>query len=100
MSHLIPAASHKSRCLPTLNARELGAYQHAHEYRLSNSRERSAKPSKVALSACLRKLAGGRKRLTESDPGLLKGLQALVEPASRGDPMSPLRRTCKSTSHL
>ena len=34
------------------------------------------------------------------DLGLLKALRALVEPASRGDPISPLRWTCKSTTHL
>jgi DDE family transposase len=32
--------------------------------------------------------------------GLLDALDALVEPASRGDPMSPLRWTCKSTTRL
>ena len=39
---------------------------------------------------------GGRKSLTEADPGLLDDLNALVEPDARGDPMSPLRWTCKS----
>ncbi|MGH8431933.1 MAG: ISAzo13 family transposase, partial [Solimonas sp.] len=48
----------------------------------------------------LRKVGGGRKRLTESDPGLLDALEQLVEPTSRGDPMSPLRWTCKSTVRL
>ncbi len=43
---------------------------------------------------------GGRKRLTESDPGLVAALEALVDPVTRGDPMSPLRWTTKSTRHL
>ncbi len=43
---------------------------------------------------------GGRKKLTELNVGLLDSLDALVEPTSRGDPMSPLRWTCKSTSKL
>src|SRR5712691_2473819 len=43
---------------------------------------------------------GGRKPLTEHDPTLLQDLEALVEPTSRGDPQSPLRWTCKSTSKL
>ena len=38
--------------------------------------------------------------LTESDPGLLEALERLIEPATRGDPMSPLRWTCKSTAKL
>ncbi len=48
----------------------------------------------------IRRPGGGRKKLTEHEPGLLKALDALVEPTSRGDPMSPLRWTCKSTRKL
>jgi hypothetical protein len=43
---------------------------------------------------------GGRKRLVDLDASLLADLDALVEPTSRGDPMSPLRWTCKSTTRL
>lgn len=43
---------------------------------------------------------GGRKRLIETDPGLRPALLALVEPAERGDPASPLRWTTKSTRKL
>ena len=43
---------------------------------------------------------GGRKPLTSHDPDLLRDLEALVEPVTRGDPMSPLRWTCKSTRQL
>jgi hypothetical protein len=45
----------------------------------------------------IRGVGGGREKLTAKDADLLRGLDALVEPASRGDPMSPLRWTCKST---
>ena len=48
----------------------------------------------------VRKPGGGRKSLTETDPGLLAALEALVDPATRGDPMSPLRWTTKSTRQL
>jgi transposase len=48
----------------------------------------------------LRAAGGGRKRKTESDPGLLPALEALVDPATRGDPDSPLRWTSKSTRTL
>jgi biotin operon repressor len=43
---------------------------------------------------------GGRKPLSQKDPGLLKELESLVEPVTRGDPVSPLRWTCKSTRKL
>ena len=58
------------------------------------------KNPKARVDSRLRKKGGGRKRLSESDPGLSVALEDLVEPVSRGDPMSPLRWTCKSTSHL
>ena len=48
----------------------------------------------------IRRSGGGRKKLTEQDPQLLSALEALVEPATRGDPQSPLRWTCKSTRQL
>ena len=37
-----------------------------------------------------RRPGGGRKPLTEHDPKLLACLEALVDPVTRGDPMSPL----------
>jgi hypothetical protein len=48
----------------------------------------------------VRRPGGGRKRLSEVDAGLLPALLALVEPDERGDPMSPLRWTTKSTRNL
>jgi hypothetical protein len=60
---------------------------------------RKAKP-KAPVSTRIRSPGGGRKALTESDPGLWGALEALVEPMSRGDPRSPLRWTCKSTTQL
>jgi len=42
----------------------------------------------------------GDEREAEVDPGLRPALLALVEPGSRGDPMSPLRWTTKSTRNL
>ena len=47
-----------------------------------------------------RRTGGGRKAVTKTDPGVLAALLALVEPGSRGDPMSPLRWTTKSLRHL
>jgi|HubBroStandDraft_6_1064221.scaffolds.fasta_scaffold94262_2 hypothetical protein len=47
-----------------------------------------------------RRRGGGRKRLADLDPGLVPALLALVEPATRGDPVSPLRWTTRSTRNL
>jgi hypothetical protein len=48
----------------------------------------------------VRRPGAGRIPLTRSDPGLLEGLDRLIDPVSRGDPTSPLRWTCKSTANL
>src|SRR5580765_4381914 len=48
----------------------------------------------------IRRPGGGRRPLVADDPGLLPALLALVEPHERGDPMSPLRWTCKSLRRL
>src|SRR5207244_9748632 len=48
----------------------------------------------------VRRPGGGRKRAAEVDPGLRPALLALVEPQERGDPVSPLRWTAKSTRAL
>ena len=48
----------------------------------------------------VRSPGGGRKRLIERDDQLVADLEALVQPATRGDPESPLRWTCKSTTQL
>ena len=61
--------------------------------------ERSAK-SRLVAAARVRSPGGGRRTLTQSDPGLLEALERLIDPATRGDPMSPLRWTCKSTAKL
>jgi transposase len=51
-------------------------------------------------SARVRALGGGRKKLSETDRGLVAQLRALVDPETRGDPMSPLVWTTKSTRNL
>jgi transposase len=48
----------------------------------------------------IRRPGGGRKRAVAQDPSLLRDLEALVEPVTRGDPESPLRWTCKSLRKL
>jgi hypothetical protein len=51
-------------------------------------------------SARVRRVGGGSKRLTQTDPQIEQALEELVAPDTRGDPMSPLRWTLKSTSQL
>jgi hypothetical protein len=48
----------------------------------------------------IRRPGGGRHPLNANDPTLVRDLEALIEPTTRGDPQSPLRWTCKSTRNL
>ncbi|MDQ0605182.1 transposase [Streptomyces canus] len=48
----------------------------------------------------IRRPGGGRKRVVDLNPAVRKALLTLVEPDVRGDPMSPLRWTTKSTRKL
>lgn len=48
----------------------------------------------------IRKIGAGRKRLADTDKTILKDLEDLVEPTARGDPVSSLRWTIKSTYTL
>ena len=38
-----------------------------------------------------RQRGGGRKKIQDKNPSILKALQAMVDSSCRGDPMSPLR---------
>jgi transposase len=51
-------------------------------------------------TARMRRPGAGRKRRAMQDPALLRDLETLVEPTTRGDPQSPLRWTCKSVRRL
>jgi transposase len=54
----------------------------------------------VELPERARRPGAGRKKKTEEDPTLLADLERLVDPVTRGDPMSPLRWTAKSLRNL
>src|SRR5262245_9321086 len=56
-------------------------------------------PTRLA-AARIRRPGGGRKPLTAADADLGLALDALIDPATRGDPESPLRWTCKRTRRL
>jgi hypothetical protein len=66
---------------------------------LAELTEREETPD-MALPSRLRVAGGGRKRCIEADPELMEALEQLVDPVTRGDPESPLRWTCKSTTQL
>ncbi len=48
----------------------------------------------------VRRPGGGRRSLAANNPEILKELESLVEPLSRGDPESALRWTCNSLREL
>jgi len=48
----------------------------------------------------VRKPGAGRKTLSEKNPLLIEALNKLMEPYTIGDPMRPLRWTCKSTQKI
>ena len=54
----------------------------------------------VEATGRIRRSGGGRRRLQDVQPGLEAALERLVDPATRGNPMSPLRWTCKSRAKL
>jgi hypothetical protein len=66
---------------------------------LEDLAERAVDPARETTER-VRKEGGGRKRHTERDPGLSVALEQLIDPMTRGDPQSPLRWTCKSTTQL
>ncbi len=70
------------------------------EARGKGKRKGGTPATPTAPASRVRAPGGGRKRLVDIDKELLSDLDALVEPTSRGDPMSPLRWTCKSTTRL
>ena len=67
------------------------------ELRVQNTPDRETAP--LAANRA-RKPGGGRKTLLARNPDLPAKLERLVDSATRGDPMSPLRWTSKSTAKL
>ncbi len=61
---------------------------------------RSPADASRATTKRVRRPGGGRRAVIAHDPRLLGALETLVDPVTRGDPMSPLRWTCKSAARL
>jgi hypothetical protein len=114
---LATLASKLALILPHLNERQrrvvLGAEARALGYGGVTLVARAAQVSRTTVHAALadldtavpgrarsRRPGGGRPALAEQDATLVADLDALIEPLTRGDPMSPLRWTCKSTRQL
>ena len=57
-------------------------------------------PKSMSATDHVRLGGGGRKTITSQDPRILRRLKVMVESNTRGDPMSPLLWTCKSTREL
>ena len=62
--------------------------------------EERESPNAVAPASRVRRPGGGGKPLTKTDPKIKSVLEELVSPVTRGDPMSSLRWTLKSTYTL
>jgi hypothetical protein len=62
--------------------------------------ERGGKDADPLPPGRQRRRGGGRKRLSEQQPGLVKAIEAIVDAATRGDPMTPLKWTSKSLSKI
>jgi len=54
----------------------------------------------VVATGRIRRPGAGRPSLKKTQPGLEAALERLVAPLTRGDPMSPLRWTCKSRAKV
>src|SRR5712691_219985 len=117
MNEQVALARKLASILPQLNERQrrlvLAAEARALGHGGVTRVARAARVSRTTVHAALaeldtagpdsdrsRRSGGGRASCQVSDPTLLRDLEALVAPTTRGDPMSPLRWTCKSTRQL
>jgi hypothetical protein len=56
--------------------------------------------SEIDSPGKIRRSGAGRKKLVEADPEIYDALESLIDPVTRGDPVTPLKWTCKSTRRL
>jgi hypothetical protein len=83
----------------SLVARASGVSRRAIHQGLSELKQKPDHAQRAGGSR-IRRRGGGRKKTLTKDPSLIQDLEKLVEPATRGDPESPLRWTCKSVRKL
>jgi transposase len=81
-------------------ARATGVSRRAITEGMKELRQREGSRESVPARSRIRRKGAGRKRTVDKDPALRQDLDRLVDPATRGDPESPLRWTCKSVRKL
>ena len=81
-------------------ARATGVSRRAITEGMKELRQREGSRESVPAQSRIRRKGAGRKRTVDKDPALRQDLDRLVDPATRGDPESPLRWTCKSVRKL
>jgi hypothetical protein len=84
----------------SLVARATGVSRRAITEGLKELSEQRVSGKALPAQSRIRRKGAGRKRAVDKDPGLRGDLDRLVDPATRGDPESPLRWTCKSVRIL
>ena len=48
----------------------------------------------------VRKVGGGRAKISDKEPGIIRALEEIINSGTRGDPESSLRWTCKSVRNI
>src|SRR6204780_3230033 len=84
----------------SLVARATGVSRRAITEGLKELSQQKVSGDPLPSQSRIRRRGAGRKRTVDKDPGLRGDLDRLVDPATRGDPESPLRWTCKSVRML
>ena len=84
----------------SLVARATGVSRRAITEGMKELSQQKVSGEPVLSQSRIRRKGAGRKRTVDKDPGLRADLDRLVNPATRGDPESPLRWTCKSVRVL
>jgi hypothetical protein len=108
LATILPQLNEKQRRLVLgAEARALGRGGIARVARASGMAEATVRKGLRELSGPssdhperIRNPGGGDKRTVDRDPTLRTDLEQLIDPVTRGDPMSPLRWTCKSLRKL
>jgi hypothetical protein len=102
MRRLVAAAESEALGYGGISAvgRATGVSRRAITEGMKELRQRKTARRVPPAQARIRREGAGRKRTVDKDPDLLKDLDRLVDPVTRGDPESPLRWTCKSVRRL
>lgn len=81
-------------------ARATGVSRRAITEGIKELQQQEARRGLRPVPSRIRRQGAGRKRAIDKDPTLRTDLDRRVDPATRGDPESPLRWTCKSVRKL